>query len=62
MSMAGPGGRPQWQPNTSTVCIMFIGFLLEEVQYFIEDKFFAVTGHHEMKVSLMGIFYMCIIC
>lgn len=24
MSMTGPGGRPQWQPNTSTVCIIVI--------------------------------------
>ena len=24
MSMTGPGGRPQWQPNTSTVCIFVI--------------------------------------
>lgn len=26
MSMTGPGGRPQWQPNTSTVCILDYDF------------------------------------
>lgn len=23
MTMTGPGGRPQWQPNTSTVSLIF---------------------------------------
>lgn len=29
MSMTGPGGRPQWQPNTSTVISFFKAFLCQ---------------------------------
>lgn len=26
MTMGGPGGRPQWQPNTSTVSWRYVSF------------------------------------